>query len=186
MSKHTVRTAVRSKSVRALLGAVTAVALTAGLSATTASAAPVAQAGTVSAATVPAGTKFKIVNVHEDRCAVHDRAVLGNFVPSYAKFVCQGDATVWMQGSGNSIRHPATERQAGDGTHFCLDSDGSGRVYVEPCNGGNYQKWTRYSDRIVVNWATKRCLDMKSGLFQELYTRECLKHDWQKWDYELV
>ncbi|MCL7430323.1 RICIN domain-containing protein [Streptomyces sp. YS415] len=186
MSKHTVRTAARSRSVRALLGAVTAVALTAGLFTSSASAAPVAGADTVSAAAVPAGIRFRIVNQAEDRCASHERAILGNFVPSLAKSVCPGDSTVWLQGSGNSIRHPATERQVGNGTHFCLDSDGSQRVYVEPCNGGNYQKWTRYSEGFIKNWATKQCLDIDDDLFGELYTRECLKHEAQKWDYELV
>jgi hypothetical protein len=50
---------------------------------------------------------------------------------------CDGSsAQIWVRANE---RFGATFRNTS--TNECLDSDGSGAVYTQDCNGGNYQHW---------------------------------------------
>lgn len=166
------------RSRNGLLGAVAAAALTVGIFATSSIAAPAVTSDVVAATSLSEGTRFVMMNYQTKGCFGYDP-----FSHSLVakKYMCdESHSARWMQGSGNSIRHTRTEKTAGDGTHFCLDANASGQVYVLACNGGNYQKWTHYSEGFVKNWATGQCLDVTSDT-DVVYTRECLKHEWQKW-----
>jgi hypothetical protein len=66
----------------------------------------------------------------------------------------------------------------------CLDSNGSGRVYGNPCTGHNsYQEWVFQSNGHawqIKNVATGLCLD--SNTARQVYTRRCEpQNNFQRW-----
>lgn len=83
-------------------------------------------------------------------------------------------------------------------TGKCLDSDGSGRVYMLDCNGGDYQRWIVFRRPVpgegnagldpvqLKNRATGRCLDARpepdgrSGFM--MFTAPCTRDDSQRWN----
>lgn len=124
---------------------------------------------------------FNIQNYQTKQCIHLNGDVVGTpceFNHTYSLF---------RHGSANSIRHYGMESTHYP-THYCLDANGNGDeqpVKINPCNGGNYQKWTRYSDGHVKNWATKKCLDIKSERLFIVYTRNCMPdNQWQKWAFK--
>lgn len=185
MLVHAVRTLSRKPFKHALLGVAATTALLAGVP-VPAAAAPTAPTASA-AADLPEGTQFKIQNYQTKGCATAEPgfenvwAVTG---PARDPF-CSTEHAIWVQGSGNSIRSRIKEK-FGVPLHWCLGANESGRVSVTPCDGGNNQKWTRYSEGFVKNWATKQCLDVESESPEIVYTRECLKHDWQKWAFKPI
>jgi hypothetical protein len=68
-------------------------------------------------------------------------------------------------------------------TGLCLDSNFSGDVYTDPCNGGNYQLWYEYTANngfITFNdWATGLVLD--SNYNGNVYTDPYNGGNYQNW-----
>jgi hypothetical protein len=112
---------------------------------------------------------------------------------NYESKGCLGDGTagpcgyvdqLWMHGSENSIRNWGLENLRQDGLHRCLDANAVGTVNINPCNGGNYQKWTHYSEGYLKNWATKQCLDLEIPEWNYARTAPCNHSDQQKWAFK--
>jgi serine/threonine-protein kinase len=91
-------------------------------------------------------------------------------------------------GDGESIAEVESKLNGGpwtwvnSATLLCLDSNGSGSVYAQGCNGGSYQKWTNtqfsYGDQIR-NLATGLCLD--SNISGNVYALPCNGGSYQQW-----
>ncbi|MFK0252818.1 ricin-type beta-trefoil lectin domain protein [Streptomyces sp. NPDC090445] len=159
---------------RVLMGAAATTALLAGVSTPAA------------AAEFPEGVKFRIQNYQTKGCvsaSVGLGQVQAQVIPEVD--LCTAEHAVWVQGSGDSIRSVVRETNE-PGVHWCLTGSDTGRVTTEPCNGSWNQKWTHYSEGFVKNWATKLCLDVKSESPNVVYTRGCLKHEWQKWAFKRI
>lgn len=175
MFVYAMKTLSRKPLTRALLGVTAMTALLTGIPAPAASA----------AGEFPDGTLFRMQNYQTKGCAATWTESLYVWALSRpVEDVCAMGEAIWVQGSGNSIRHLIKESTIDGPQHFCLGADGGGKVNVTACSGANDQKWTRYSEGFVKNWATKQCLDVESRLPERLYTRECVKNEQQKWAFK--
>jgi serine/threonine-protein kinase len=79
---------------------------------------------------------------------------------------------------------PAVQTFQDVATGFCLDSNTSGNLYTQPCNGGSFQKWTVTTGGIggsvrLQDLATGRCLD--SNTSGNGYTLPCNGGNFQQW-----
>jgi serine/threonine-protein kinase len=63
-------------------------------------------------------------------------------------------------------------------TGFCLDSNGNGSVYTQPCNRGSYQNWQNQGQTLV-DVATGFCLDSNGN--GSVYTQPCNRGNYQNW-----
>ncbi|MFI6744445.1 RICIN domain-containing protein [Nonomuraea sp. NPDC050451] len=166
---------------RALFGTAAAAVLTLGLFSPPAFATTAGTSGATAGESKTAALLFNIQNYQTKQCVHLYGEVMGancHFNSTYMLF---------QHGSANSIRHYGME-DTHYPIHYCLDANGDGDeqpVKINPCNGGNYQKWTRYSDGHVKNWATKKCLDIKSESPFIVYARKCMPdNQWQKWAFK--
>ncbi|MGW1072309.1 RICIN domain-containing protein [Streptomyces sp. NPDC002537] len=65
---------------------------------------------------------------------------------------------------------------------LCLDSSDAGKVYMNPCNKGNWQKWRQlHTDKgwKIINVATGRALDSSDG--GKVYTNPVNGGKYQLW-----
>ncbi|MGW0564387.1 ricin-type beta-trefoil lectin domain protein [Streptomyces sp. NPDC003016] len=169
---------------RVLRGVAGVFALPAGASAPVV-AAPAPSAASA-AADFPEGVKFKIQNYRTQGCLLAESGFDQVNAPLHPGVdFCSAEHALWIQGSGDSIRSDFKERVQ-PGVHWCLAGAESGRVSTEPCDGGWNQRWTRFSEGFMKNWATKQCLDVRSESPYLVHTRGCLKHEWQKWAFKPV
>ncbi|MCL7430182.1 ricin-type beta-trefoil lectin domain protein, partial [Streptomyces sp. YS415] len=185
MFQKALMTSRRTRSRRGLLSLASTAALAAGLLATSTS--PASAAGTDSGipATPAVGTEFTMVNYQTKECVAYDpRATSPTAGPCGLNVVLINN--VWVQGSGASIRHRWTEAVRGTGTHYCLDANVAGDVYVIPCNGGTNQKWSHTAEGFLKNYATKQCLMIDSqSSWRRISTGNCATGGQDlKWAYK--
>jgi hypothetical protein len=84
---------------------------------------------------------------------------------------CAGLQTQFFQPSVNTLVDAAT------GT-LCLDSNYNGNVYIDACNGGNYQNW-QFFGYTIRNRQTGLCLDSNDS--GNVYTDQCNGGNYQNW-----
>ncbi|MGW1075861.1 RICIN domain-containing protein [Streptomyces sp. NPDC002537] len=149
--------------------------------ATAAAIAPLAVVGVSGEASARDGEKVTWRNVATNRCLTHD----GEHDVSTMR---QSDCSAGFQWTDHAIR----EDSSGQGIYrisangfkgeLCLDSSDAGRVYLNPCNSGNYQKWKQVKTSTgwkLTNVATGRVLDSSDG--GKVYTKPDNGGKYQRW-----
>ena len=104
-------------------------------------------------------------------------------VRRFALVALAGTVLILAVGSpAQAITYPMMKNQA---TGLCLDSNSSGSVYAQACNGGNYQRWIITSvngAKRIKDWATGRCLYTVSPSASFVGTSAaCLPDSWSLW-----
>ncbi|MFF4740998.1 ricin-type beta-trefoil lectin domain protein [Streptomyces sp. NPDC001262] len=149
--------------------------------ATAAAVVPVAMVGVSSEASARNGEQVTWRNLASGRCLTHDAS---HEVSTMPQSDCS-DGFKWTEhairedSSGQGVYRISASGFKGD---VCLDSSDAGRVYLNPCNGSNYQKWKQVKTSIgwkLTNVATGRVLDSSDG--GKVYTKPDNGGRYQRW-----
>ncbi|MFF4740999.1 ricin-type beta-trefoil lectin domain protein [Streptomyces sp. NPDC001262] len=146
--------------------------------ATAAAAVPLAVVGISGEAFAYDGERVPWINVATGRCLAHDQK------HDVFTMDMKGCVAYWVEyeHGGNIYTLTYHTGNGGPGRLLCLDSSDAGRVYLNPCNGSNYQKWRQTKTSTgwkLTNAETGRVLDSSDG--GKVYTKPDNGGRYQRW-----